>query len=393
MPERLVHWLRNLVPAQGNPSSLDELVKREFGLRIKNRALYHEALTHASLLDGDETGLKSNERLEFLGDCALDLSVATYLFHTFPEDQEGALTQRKSKIVNRKTLNLLGERMGLPAFIRSKMRRQDIQDTVVGNALEALIGAIYLDHGFKKTSKAVLRMLKRHGADEKVHQTIDFKSKLFHWSQSRRKRLEFRVVNESSTDGESVYVMEVLVDGVAFGEAEGRSKKLAEQAASRIAWKAVFDRGLLDESEEPQEPRNSPPQGRPRGPRGRGSREKAEKQKETKKEVPSEEPSRPSRRAPKRASEPEEVAPMSTKGERSDSKPASKARTRPERKGAERPERTERMERPDRPDRPERAERPERQESSERPEMLDRLEPNATPPQSRRRMRRKPSDS
>jgi ribonuclease-3 len=283
MPERVVHWVRNLIPSRGAPSTLDELVKREFGLRIKVRSHYDEALTHASLLDGDETGLKSNERLEFLGDRALDLAVATYLFDSFPDDQEGALTQRKSKIVNRKTLNLLGERMGLPAFIRSKMRRKDIQDSVVGNALEALIGAIYLDHGYLKTSKAVLRMMKRHGADEKVHQTMDFKSKLFHWSQTQKKEIDFRVVSESSSEGESNYVMEVLVDGRVFGEAKGKSKKEAEQAASRVAWKAVFDRGLLAEQPDAEQP--APKKGRPRGPRGEGARKKAEQNKASKKQA------------------------------------------------------------------------------------------------------------
>ncbi len=297
MPDRVMNWVRRLVPSKGAPASLDELVKREFGLRIKNRAHYEEALTHASLLDGDETGLKSNERLEFLGDCALDLAVATDLFHSFPDDQEGALTQRKSKIVNRKTLNLLGDRMGLPAFIRSKMRKKDIQDTVVGNALEALIGAIYLDHGHLRTSKAVLRMLKRHGADEKVHQTVDFKSKLFHWSQSNRKSLDFKVVDERSVDGGSVYVMQVLVDGRVFGEAEGRSKKRAEQAAARVAWKEVFDRGLLADAA-PEEVPEPPKQGRPRGPRGQGSRAKAARKKQAE-QAPSEAKA-PKQRAPRR---------------------------------------------------------------------------------------------
>ena len=362
MQDRVVNWFKRLVPSKGAPASLDELVKREFGLRIKNKSHYEEALTHASLLDGDVTGLKSNERLEFLGDCALDLSVATYLFAEFPEDQEGGLTQRKSKIVNRKTLNLLGERMGIPLFIRSKMRRQDIQDTVVGNALEALIGAIYLDHGFEKTSKAVLRMLKRHGADEKVHQTIDFKSKLFHWSQSRKKRLDFRVVSEASSDGESVYVMQVLVDGKVFGEAEGRSKKIAEQAASRVAWKEVFDRGLNDEGEEPA-PDPQPDNGRPRGPRGKGSREKAQRsrQSEGKSERKSERKSdRKSDREPSR-------------------KESSDRRARgPRRKpGAE----------GDRPDG--NAVKP----VAKSEPRLQKQDADSMPPQSRRRMRRPPADS
>ncbi len=292
MIKRWIDRLRSLggVSGQHPPKTLEALVRNEFGLKIKNRAYYDEAMTHASMLDGDTTGLKSNERLEFLGDNALDLTVSTFLFSAFPKDQEGALTQRKSQIVNRKTLNLLGERMGLPHFIRAKMRRKDIQDSVVGNALEALIGAIYLDHGFQKTSQGILRMIKRHGADDKVHQTADFKSKLLHWSQRNRKSLDFRVVKEYIEDGDTRYDMEVRVDGAVFGVGSGRSKKLAEQHAAHHAWRTVYDRYIAQRGEESSVlgeaaekairamPSGSEdgPRGRRRGPRGSGSRAKKE---------------------------------------------------------------------------------------------------------------------
>jgi len=286
--ERLRYWGGG--SGHNPPKTLDALVRNEFGLKIKNRKFYDEAMTHASMLDGDTTGLKSNERLEFLGDNALDLTVATFLFSSFPKDQEGALTQRKSQIVNRKTLNLLGERMGLPHFIRAKMRRKDIQDSVVGNALEALIGAIYLDHGFQKTSQGILRMIKRHGADDKVHQTADFKSKLLHWSQRNRKSLDFKVVKEYVEDGDTRYNMEVRVDGAVFGVGSGRSKKLAEQHAAHHAWRTVYDRYIAQRGEESsvlgeaaeKAIRAMPsgaedgPRGRRRGPRGSGSRAKKE---------------------------------------------------------------------------------------------------------------------
>lgn len=292
MIKRWIERLRSLGGGSGQhpPKTLDALVRNEFGLKIKNRAYYDEAMTHASMLDGDTTGLKSNERLEFLGDNALDLTVATFLFSTFPKDQEGALTQRKSQIVNRKTLNLLGERMGLPHFIRAKMRRKDIQDSVVGNALEALIGAIYLDHGFQQTSQGILRMIKRHGADDKVHQTADFKSKLLHWTQRNRKSLDFRVVKEYVEDGDTRYDMEVRVDGAVFGVGSGRSKKLAEQHAAHHAWRTVYDRYIAQRGEESsvlgeaaeKAIRAMPagtddgPRMRRRGPRGSGSRAKKE---------------------------------------------------------------------------------------------------------------------
>jgi len=224
----------------GAPKDLNTMLRREFGLNVRNRTFYDEALRHASMLDGDTSGRMSNERLEFLGDTVLDLVVASFLFQQFPTEQEGALTQRKSKVVNRKTLNLLGTRLGLQRFITSKMRRSDVQEAVIGNALEALIGALYLDHGFEATRAGVLRMLRKHGAIDKVHETVDFKSQLHHWAQRGKQTIEFRLIREHS-DG-SGYDMEVRIGGKTMGTGFARSKKEAEQVAARQAWKAVYDR-------------------------------------------------------------------------------------------------------------------------------------------------------
>jgi ribonuclease-3 len=249
--------LRSLVSTNGKPlppADLRSLIRREFGLRVKNESIYREALTHASMLDGDTTGMRSNERLEFLGDVALDLSVASSLFDEFPDEQEGGLTQRKSKVVNRKTLNLLGERMGLPALIEAKMRREDIRDTVVGNAVEALIGAVYLDHGFNKTSKAVIRLLKRHGAYDKVHSREDFKSQLHKWAAKQRRELVFQVIREGREGGEEAYEIAAVVSGKELGRGTGSSKKSAEQMAARHAWKRVYTAKARKERESSKTP-------------------------------------------------------------------------------------------------------------------------------------------
>ncbi len=232
------------VSQSGPDKNITTLVRREFGLRARarNRSAYEEACTHSSMLDGDKTGLKSNERLEFLGDVVLDMTMAHYLYRNFPEAQEGELTKRKSRIVNRKNLNLLGKKMGLHHLIKAKMRREDIHDTMVGNALEALIGAVYLDHGFDKTRNALLAMLKRHGLEDQVNETRDFKSKLHHWASKRKKKLTFEVIRDDSNGGEERYEIAAKVNGEMFGIGVGRSKKLAEQEAARRAWKKVFDR-------------------------------------------------------------------------------------------------------------------------------------------------------
>ena len=232
------------VSQSGPDKDITTLVRREFGLRARarHRGAYDEACTHSSLLDGDKTGLKSNERLEFLGDVVLDMTMAHYLYRNFPEAQEGELTKRKSRIVNRKNLNLLGKKMGLHHLIKAKMRREDIHDTMVGNALEALIGAVYLDHGFDKTRNALLTMLKRHGLEDQVNETRDFKSKLHHWASKRKKKLTFEVIRDDSNGGEERYEIAAKVNGEILGIGVGRSKKLAEQEAARRAWKKVFDR-------------------------------------------------------------------------------------------------------------------------------------------------------
>lgn len=242
---------RSLGKKSKAPNTIEELVRREFGLRVRKRSFYTEALRHSSMLDGDTTGSQSNERLEFLGDAVLDLAVAAHLFTSFPREQEGPLTQRKSRIVNRKTLNLLGDRMGIQHLIEVRMRRRDIHDSMLGNALEALIGALYLDHGYRKANLAVLRMIRRFGVDEIVHETVDFKSKLYHWTQKRRSELEFVITQERANGSETEYEMEARVDGKSLGTGTGGSKKTAEQAAARAAWKSVFedeadDRGNSD---------------------------------------------------------------------------------------------------------------------------------------------------
>ena len=236
-------WQRLTRATQTGPDTdIRTLVRREFGLRVRQRSAYDEALTHSSMLDGDKTGLKSNERLEFLGDVVLDLTMANYLYRSFPTEQEGELTKRKSRIVNRKNLNLLGKNMGLHHLIQAKMRREDIHDSMIGNALEALIGAIYLDHGFQRTQRAVLLMLKHYGLDEQVNETHDFKSQLHQWATKRKKSLLFDVMRDDDSAGEERYEIAAKVNGEVYGIGVGRSKKLAEQEAARRAWKKVYDR-------------------------------------------------------------------------------------------------------------------------------------------------------
>jgi len=223
-------------------SYVEDLVHENFNLSIKNHELYEEAFRHSSVIDVDTTGKRSNERLEYLGDAVLDVSVAAYLYRTDVQAQEGLLTQRKSRIVNRKNLNRIGIEIGIEDLLEVRMRREDIRHNMVGNALESLIGAIYLDHGFVKTDKAIVTLMKRFGIDEKIHETTDFKSKLHHWAQKQKIDLAFEVVREYSESGEGKYEVEVLAHGERIGLGSGRSKKIAEHDSARRGWRTVFER-------------------------------------------------------------------------------------------------------------------------------------------------------
>lgn len=228
---------------------IEKLVLDHFGLRIKKRAYYEEAIRHSSVLDGDTTGKRSNERLEYLGDAVLDLCVAEYLYKEDTEAQEGLLTQRKSRVVNRKNLNRIGDAIGLRDCLKVKMRRSDIRDNMVGNAMEALIGAIYKDHGYDVTNKAVVKLLRKHGIDQRIHETTDFKSKLHHWAQVEKIDLKFVVIREYTESGEGLYEVEVTADGERIGLGSGRSKKIAEHDSARRGWRTVFEKNESEKEE------------------------------------------------------------------------------------------------------------------------------------------------
>lgn len=217
------------------PSAFEAFVAREFGLNPTSLEWYDEAMTHASLSADLEEGQNANERLEFLGDAVLGAIVAKQLFVNFPAEDEGPMTQRKSRLVSRKALNQIGQDMGLDEFIRTKMGNGPIPETVVGNALEALIGAIFMDHGYVKAEKAVIRMFDRHQEDSAVAMSLDYKTKIQQWAQQSSKKVEYRLQSEAMVDGQIEYQMQILLDGESAGIGTGTSKKRAEQAAAREA--------------------------------------------------------------------------------------------------------------------------------------------------------------
>ena len=239
-----MQFLNRLLKKDSYSGKIRLIVRSHFRLKVRNIAYYEEAMRHSSVLDGDSSGKKSNERLEFLGDAVLDLSIAAYLYNKDKEAAEGLLTQRKSKVVSRKYLNLLGKQIGLEDLLDVKMRREDIRQNMLGNAMEALIGAVYLDHGYSRTNNSLIKLMKRFGLDEKIYETTDFKSKLHHWAQKELLTLSFKVIREFMQDGENAFEVEVFAGEESLGSGEGRSKKIAEKNAARMGWKKVFDKGV-----------------------------------------------------------------------------------------------------------------------------------------------------
>lgn len=223
-----------------NPSrSPEELelirfVLKRFNYRPKNLDYFLQATTHKSLISAAKQ--QDNERLEFLGDAVLDTVVAEYLFHRFPSENEGYLTKIKSKIVNRKTLAEIAHTMEIRSILRFHTGRTINLAGLEGNAFEAILGAIYLDGGYQSVQTTVCNHIFRNYIDlnRVLEEEIDFKSKLFIWSQKKRLKLDFVLISEEQIgDGNRKYTISVQINDTMYGRGVGSSKKMAEQAASK----------------------------------------------------------------------------------------------------------------------------------------------------------------
>jgi len=220
---------------------IQSFVKKAFGFLPADTTSYEQALRHSSAAVKIRPGLKnSNERLEFLGDSVLDSIVAHYLYNKYPLLPEGELTKMKSKVVRRENLNIVGYTLKIHELLHLNLGKQEMHDSIVGNALEALIGAIYLDKGYNVTRDIVLKLLKDHGLDSRVHDDVDYKSKLHEWSQKHKKSIDFKVLVHRNEGGTSFYSVVLLIDGEESGKGDGASKKVAEQKAAKFACDRIF---------------------------------------------------------------------------------------------------------------------------------------------------------
>ena len=214
--------------------------------------LYKEAMTHRSSSIRSKKGKWiNNERLEFLGDAILDAIVADILYKKFENKKEGFLTSTRSRIVQRDTLNKIAVELGLDKIIVSSTRNLAHNTNIYGDALEALIGAIYLDQGYRVAKKFVFEtLIKEHiNIDKVLKSEVDFKSRLIEWGQKNRIDVRFEVI-DSSYDNQNnpVFVSCVKVGEVEIGTGKGYSKKESHQKAAKMAIKKLRESNELQDT-------------------------------------------------------------------------------------------------------------------------------------------------
>lgn len=229
------------------------LDKREFGSLLRkiigfkpgNLRLYEIAFIHRSasyrLPDGQRI---NNERLEYLGDAILDAILSDYLFEKFPDSSEGFLTKIRSRIVNRDVLNNLAVSMGINKVLVSNISSVNTTKNLYGDALEALIGAVFIDKGFRRTKRLFIKkVFKKYLNLEQIVKTdTDYKSLVFEWVQKHKANLIFTYNEEYDFNSrKSVFSTTLFINREEYGKGQGDSKKEAEQEASNQAWQRIKD--------------------------------------------------------------------------------------------------------------------------------------------------------
>lgn len=198
--------------------------------------IYKQALLHKSSSIKNEKGrLLNNERLEFLGDAILDAVVADIVYKKFEKKREGFLTNTRSKIVQRETLNHIAEQIGLDKLVKFTTRQSSHNSYMGGNAFEALIGAIYLDRGYRACKKFMEeRIISQYLDIDKIsRKEVNFKSKLIEWSQKNKFQIDFNLVNQSLDDElNPIFNTQILVENIPAGTGKGYSKKESQQEAA-----------------------------------------------------------------------------------------------------------------------------------------------------------------
>ena len=208
------------------------------GVLPHNLSFYKTALLHKSVARRNDKGKPvNNERLEFLGDAILDAIVGDIVYEHFPGKREGFLTNTRSKIVQRETLNKLANDLGITRLILSSGHSQSHKSYLGGNAFEALVGALYLDHGYTACMKFMKKQILGEliNIDKVAYKEVNFKSKLIEWTQKHKICLEFKPLSfGKDKEGSPTFSFQVVLEGIACGEGSGYSKKESQQEAAKV---------------------------------------------------------------------------------------------------------------------------------------------------------------
>jgi len=252
----LVNWIRHAVDSffkkkselVQTHSDLIKKIEHLLGYQISLPNYFIKALTHRSYLELSQEALKSNERLEFLGDSVLGLIVAEFLFKNYNDEGEGFLTKTRSHLVNREALADAAENMGLINYILYDKRflkgSTEGMRTIMADALEALIGAIFIDGGIKKADNFVCEMIIKPSLEDGTHEyDRNFKGQLLEFTHANKLHSpQYKIVNESGPDHDKEFFVEVYLGDDLVGYGVGKNKKNSEQEAAKNALAALIKR-------------------------------------------------------------------------------------------------------------------------------------------------------
>jgi ribonuclease-3 len=231
----LRRFINRILKSSSSDKQLLLQLEHLIGFTPKRIVYYRLALMHRSQ---PEDINDSNERLEFLGDAILGAIIAEYLFKKYPYESEGFLTELRSRIVRRETMNNVALRMGLNKMVVYNQNDRGLSRShIFGNALEALIGAVYLDQGFTKTRKFILNQILKAYIDLDMMESTDinFKNQLLSWAQRNNRMLTFDTLDEQMEGTRKLFTVGIMLDGELVASGTGFNKKEAGQVAAKNA--------------------------------------------------------------------------------------------------------------------------------------------------------------
>lgn len=231
-----MNWLNRLIQ---KPSSehFDSKLNASLGFWPTKTTIYQQAFSHSSI---DQPKYGNNERLEFLGDSILGNVITEYLYHNLPTKNEGVLTDIRSKMVSRRTLNKLAKKFNIEEFVETNLNGK-IPASILGNTFEALIAAIYLDKGEIFCKKFIIQeiILKHFSLEQLEKEISSYKKHFIHWTQKNSKSFVFKLLDESGESHKKNFEIAIVLEGETIAKAMSSSKKKAEEEASKIACESL----------------------------------------------------------------------------------------------------------------------------------------------------------